>query len=129
MFFGSDRGGETAAILMCILAGARWHGIEPFEYVRQLLIALSSADIELRSLLPDIWIAAHPEPSCSIAMTRRRRPRELGSDVAPTAEPSVERVPLRPRLRGRHNRKASIERRDSGSPASFGRSSFAREWR
>ena len=29
--------------------------------VRQLLIALSSADVDLRSLLPDIWIAAHPE--------------------------------------------------------------------
>ena len=61
MFFGSDRGGETAAILMSILAGAKRHGIEPFEYVRQLLIALSSADVDLRSLLPDVWIAAHPE--------------------------------------------------------------------
>src|SRR5262249_40891182 len=61
MFFGSDRGGETAAILMSVLAGARRHGIEPFAYVRQLLIALTAADPDLRSLLPDIWIAAHPE--------------------------------------------------------------------
>src|SRR3954451_23635641 len=61
MFFGSDRGGETAAILMSILAGAKRHGIEPFAYVRQLLIALSSAEVDLRSLLPDVWIAAHPE--------------------------------------------------------------------
>ncbi len=61
MFFGSDRGGETAAILMSVLAGAKRHGIEPFAYVRQLLIALSSADVDLRSLLPDVWIAAHPE--------------------------------------------------------------------
>ena len=60
-FFGSDRGGETAATLMSILASAKRHGIEPFEYVRQLLIALSSADVDLRSLLPDVWIAAHPE--------------------------------------------------------------------
>ena len=61
MFFGSDRGGETAAILMSVLAGAKRHGIEPFAYVRQLLIALSSADVDLRSLLPDVWIAAHPD--------------------------------------------------------------------
>src|SRR4051794_35198276 len=61
MFFGSDRGGETAAILMSVLAGAKRHGIEPFEYVRQLLIALSSSDVDLRTLLPDVWIAAHPE--------------------------------------------------------------------
>src|SRR5947209_355633 len=61
LFFGSDRGGETAAILMSILAGAKRQGIEPFAYVRQLLIALSSAEVDLRSLLPDVWIAAHPE--------------------------------------------------------------------
>jgi hypothetical protein len=61
LFFGSDRGGETAAICMSVLASAKRHGIEPFAYVRQLLIALSSADVDLRSLLPDIWIAAHPE--------------------------------------------------------------------
>src|SRR5262249_43238232 len=61
MFLGSDRGGERAAILMSVLAGARRHGIEPFAYVRQLLIALSSADLDLRSLLPDVWIAAHPD--------------------------------------------------------------------
>ena len=61
MFFGSDRGGETAATLMSVLAGAKRHGIEPFAYVRQLLIALSSAEADLRSLLPDLWIAAHPE--------------------------------------------------------------------
>ena len=61
MFFGSDRGGETAAILLSILGGAKRHGSEPFEYVRQLLIALSSDDVDLRSLLPDVWIAAHAE--------------------------------------------------------------------
>jgi transposase len=46
---------------MSILASAKRHGIEPFAYVRQLLIALSSADVDLRSLLPDVWTAAHPE--------------------------------------------------------------------
>ena len=61
MFFGSDRGGETAAILMSILASAKRHGIEPFAHVRQVLIGVSSADVDLRSLLPDVWIAAHPE--------------------------------------------------------------------
>jgi transposase len=47
--------------LMSILASAKRHGIEPFAYVRQLLIALSTGDVDLRSLLPDVWIAAHPE--------------------------------------------------------------------
>jgi hypothetical protein len=29
--------------------------------VRALLVALSSATVDLKSLLPDVWIAAHPE--------------------------------------------------------------------
>ena len=90
MFFGSDRGGETAAILMSILAGAKRHGIEPFEYVRQSLIALSSADVDLRSLLPDVWIAAHPEhfltyrrDEAEAAAIARRRRRERRRARAP----------------------------------------------
>jgi hypothetical protein len=90
MFFGSERGGETAAILMSILASAKRHGIEPFEYVRQLLIALSSADVDLRSLLPDVWIAAHPEyflthrrEEAEAAAIARRRRRERRRAEAP----------------------------------------------
>ena len=66
---------------MSILASAKRHGIEPFAYVRELLIALSAADVDLRSLLPDIWIAAHPEhflqyrrdEAETAARTRKRR--------------------------------------------------------
>jgi transposase len=90
MFFGSDRGGETAAILMSVLAGARRHGIEPFAYVRQLLIALSSQDLDLRSLLPDAWIAANPEhfltyrrDEAEAAAIARRRRRERRRAKAP----------------------------------------------
>ena len=95
MFFGSDRGGETAATLMSVLAGARRHGIEPFAYVRQLLIALSSADVDLRSLLPDVWIAAHPDhflqyrrdeaEAAARARKRRREKRRAESKVRLTA--------------------------------------------
>ena len=101
MFFGSDRGGETAAILMSALASAKRHGIEPFEYVRQLLIALSSADVDPRSLLPDVWIAAHPEhflqyrrdeaEAAARARERRRADRRArrrtGSPEAPAPGP------------------------------------------
>jgi hypothetical protein len=75
---------------MSILAGAKRHGIEPFEYVRQLLIALSSADVDLRSLLPDDWIAAHPEhfltyrrDEAEAAAIARRRRRERRRAKAP----------------------------------------------
>jgi transposase len=81
MFFGSDRGGETAAICMSVLASAKRHGIEPMAYVTALLTALSSDKVDLRSLLPDVWIAAHPEHfqkdrrDEAEAAARRRRQR------------------------------------------------------
>ena len=99
MFFGSDRGGETAAILMSVLAGAERHGIEPFAYVRQSLIALSSADVDLRSLLPDVWIAAHPEhflqyrrDEAEVAARARKRRREKRRAVSRSSSPQVEVV-------------------------------------
>ena len=68
---------------MSVLAGAKRHGIEPFAYVRKSLIALSSADVDLRSLLPDIWIAAHPDhflqyrrDDAEMAARARKRRRE-----------------------------------------------------
>jgi transposase len=61
LFFGSDRGGETAAICLSILASAKRHLIEPFAYVRALLVDLAAAEVDLESLLPDNWIKAHPE--------------------------------------------------------------------
>ncbi len=81
MFLGSDRGGETAAICFSILAGAQRHRIEPFAYVRDLLVSLSSDNVELNSLLPDVWIAAYPEhvlkdrrdEAEAVASARRRR--------------------------------------------------------
>jgi hypothetical protein len=44
-----------------ILAGAKRHRLEPLAYVRALLTALSSNEVGLERLLPDVWIAAHPE--------------------------------------------------------------------
>src|SRR5262249_12127747 len=61
LFFGSDRGGETAAICLSILASAKRHLIEPFAYVRALLVALANDEVDLEALLPDTWIKAHPE--------------------------------------------------------------------
>ena len=94
MFLGSDQGGETAAILFSILANAKRYQIEPFAYVRALLVALSSSDVELESLLPDVWIAAHPEhvlqyrrDEAEAAANARRRRRDLRRQKARGAEP------------------------------------------
>jgi len=56
MFFGSERGGRAAAILYSVLASARRHDLNVWQYLGDTLRRL--ADLkpgELESLLPDAW--------------------------------------------------------------------------
>jgi hypothetical protein len=96
LFVGSDRGGETAAICFSILAGAKRHRIEPLAYVRALLVALASAEVDLESLLPDEWIKAHSEhflryrrdeAEAAAQARRRRRARRRAKAREPSASP------------------------------------------
>ena len=74
---------------MSILAGAKRHRIEPLAYVSALLTALSSEPVDWESLLPDVWIAAHPEyflthrrdeaEAAAIARRRRRERRRANA--------------------------------------------------
>jgi hypothetical protein len=75
LFVGRDEGGKTAAACSSILAGAKRHRIERLAYVRALLTALSSNEVDLERLLPDIWIAAHPEHF----LTHRREEAEAAA--------------------------------------------------
>ena len=62
LFMGSDNGGKAAAILYSIMAGAKANQVEPFAYVRDLLSQLSGClPPAVATLLPDAWLAAHPE--------------------------------------------------------------------
>ena len=62
LFMGSDNGGKTAAVLYSIKASAKANQVEPFAYVRALLIQLSGCwPPAVAALLPDAWLAAHPE--------------------------------------------------------------------
>jgi hypothetical protein len=60
-----------------------------------LLIALSSADVDLKTLLPDVWIAAHPEhflqyrsDEAEVAARARKRRREKRRDESKARLPS-----------------------------------------
>jgi transposase len=61
LFIGSENAGPRAAILYSIMAGAKRHRIEPWSYVRELLMRLPADDSQLQDLLPDHWAASHPE--------------------------------------------------------------------
>jgi hypothetical protein len=62
LFLGSDNGGNAAAILYSIMASAKSSQVEPFAYVRDLLMQFSGKPPDdLSKLLPDEWLKSHPE--------------------------------------------------------------------
>jgi transposase len=59
LFFGSDIGGETAAVLYTFTQTCQALGIEPWRYLRDVLERLPSHPVEqLAELLPDDWARA-----------------------------------------------------------------------
>jgi hypothetical protein len=53
--------GPRAAVLNTILAGANRHRIEPWTYIRELLLRLHGNDERFEDLLPDRWAVRHLE--------------------------------------------------------------------
>lgn len=71
LFLGSDRGGQTAAILYSLVASAKRHRLDVHAYLTDVLTRLPRIGAEcpryrasifsLRELLPDRWAKAHPQ--------------------------------------------------------------------
>lgn len=64
-FLGNDRGGRTAAVLFSFTASCKANAVEPWAYLRDVVLRLAAAvpssTAELDELLPDDWLIAHPE--------------------------------------------------------------------
>jgi transposase len=80
-FLGSESAGERAAVLFTILASAKRHHLEPWAYLRDVLLRLSVGEADLESLLPDRWAARHPEHVLQhrVDESRRRAARQRES--------------------------------------------------
>jgi transposase len=64
LFFGSDRGGQTAAILTSFITTCKRLDIDPFLYLRDVFARISAHKRNhLEELLPDRWKAARATPS------------------------------------------------------------------
>jgi len=61
LFLGSENAGPRATVLYTILAGAKRHRIEPWTYIRELLMRRHADDTRLEEMLPDRWATQHPE--------------------------------------------------------------------
>jgi transposase len=72
-FLGSAEAGPRAAVLFTILAGAKRHHLEPWAYLRDVLLRLSVGETDLESLLPDRWAASHPEHVLQHRLDESRR--------------------------------------------------------
>ena len=86
LFFGSDHGGKTAATLYTLVQSARRNCVDVWPYLTDVLrriAAIAPGDTSaLEALLPDRWVAAHPEhrleqreEESREAQGRRRRKR------------------------------------------------------
>jgi transposase len=80
LFFGSDVGGETAAVLYSFTQTCQALGIEPWRYLRDVLERLPShSDDRLAELLPDEWARAQR----TVAEGRSSKP--TGEVVVPSS--------------------------------------------
>ena len=60
-FFGSDRGGRTAAVLLSFIATCKRCGVEPFAWFRDVLSRIATHPINrIEELLPHKWMALAP---------------------------------------------------------------------
>lgn len=56
LFAGSDRGGQTAAVLMSLCTACKNLGIDPQAYLRDVLDRISTHPVRrIEELLPDRW--------------------------------------------------------------------------
>jgi hypothetical protein len=56
LFFGSDTGGRTAAVLYSAVASAKRHRLDPFAYLRDVLATIGATPLSrLDQFLPDRW--------------------------------------------------------------------------
>jgi len=65
LFFGSPAGGAAAAVFYTLTSTCRRLKIDPYTYLKDVFERLPKCDLEdptsLTALLPDHWLAAHPE--------------------------------------------------------------------
>jgi transposase len=59
LFFGSETGGQTAAVLTSFIASCQRHGLNPWLYLKDVLSRVPACpEAELPNLLPDAWATA-----------------------------------------------------------------------
>lgn len=87
LFFGSARGGEAASIFFSLTSTCRRLHIDPYAYLKDVFERFPRIDVtntdELDRLLPDRWLAEHPESKLQMRVreseSKAQRKRNLRS--------------------------------------------------
>lgn len=59
LFVGHPEAGERSAVIYTLLGSCRRHGVNPFDYLKDLFIRLSSAKIsQIKEFMPEVWAKA-----------------------------------------------------------------------
>jgi transposase len=90
LFFGSDQGGRTAAVLFSLVSSCQRHRLDPFRYLEDVLYRLPGLPPErLIELLPDRWQSTLVSSATASVRSRparpshRRRSRQTPGVAAP----------------------------------------------
>jgi hypothetical protein len=91
LFYGSDAGGRTAAVLVTLTATCKHLGIEPFSYLRDLFTRLPSQPRDrLDELLPDRWAQAQQRAEfLANQVPRPAVPAATGPDPPDSSSPAT----------------------------------------
>ena len=71
LFVGSPTAGDRAAVLMTLVGSCKENQVEPWAYLRDVIAELPGAP-DVESLLPDRWLASHPQHRWNIADQRKQ---------------------------------------------------------
>ncbi len=77
LFFGSAKGGAAAAVFYTLTATCRRLKIDPYAYLKDVFERLPQCEPDdpasLTELLPDRWLAAHPESQLEVRVSESSR--------------------------------------------------------
>ncbi|HEY3322790.1 MAG TPA: transposase domain-containing protein, partial [Planctomycetota bacterium] len=64
LFVGNDNGGRRAAVLYSLIRTCERHGVNPWEYLRDVLVRVATHPANrIDELLPHLWKPPTPSPA------------------------------------------------------------------
>jgi transposase len=95
MFCASDQGGKTASVFYSLIATCERHGVNAYEYLRDVLERIATTPLSmLGALLPDRWQAARAAQDTAAAQSAI--PGPAGADGVPPTQPPDGAAPPAP---------------------------------